>query len=156
MGGIVVAGRQRVDAGEAADRRQFDHAFDAGGNNHIGAAAADPFDAVGNSLGTGGTGGGDGVNGAMCTGDEADVIGGHVGQEAGEGKGVDAIEPPRAQRRQLAVDNLEAAGARADDGAGAIGVWQRVRQLGIGQRHTHGGNDQVRRAEVRRTSLRSI
>ncbi len=124
----------------------MDESLRAARDHNIGPAMTDPLGAVGDGLCAAGAGGHDGIDRAVGACHQADVIAGHVGQKARQGKRTDGFEAACAQVEELAIDHLEPAGPRADYGTHALCIGQGNVESGVLQRHHQRGNRQLRRA----------
>jgi hypothetical protein len=141
-GGLVVAGGERAHGVEAADAQRGDGGLGAAGDHDVDRAAGDPAGGLAEAVGARGAGAGDAVVRAAEAEAHGDLARAEVGDGRGDEVGRELRRAAGAQGLVVVLDGLEAAHARAHDGAAAVthGVISEAR---VGPGHLRGGEGEL-------------
>src|SRR5690606_33114958 len=93
FGPVIEAGGERAAGSKAGQRQAVDAAFSAAGDHDVSIAQGDQPGGIANGVGAGGTGGNDGMIGALEPKANRHMTRGQVDQATGDEEGADATRP---------------------------------------------------------------
>src|SRR5690554_222838 len=120
FGPVIEAGGERAAGSKAGQRQAVDAAFSAAGDHDVSIAQGDQPGGIANGVGAGGTGGNDGMIGALEPKANRHMTRGQVDQATGDEEGADATRPLFMQNDRGVVNAADATNARADQDACAF------------------------------------
>ena len=146
VGGVVVAGGERLHGGEPADAHGGDGGLGAARDHGVGVAPLDDAEGVADGVRGGGAGGRGGLVGAARAEADGDMAGCEVDDGAGNEERRNLARASGEHGRVFALDDVEAADARADMNADAVVVGLVDLQAGVVHRLLRRGDGEVDKA----------